>query len=550
VTANRYLARVLDHFAARGEAPFCRLIGERGEETLTWADLERLARRFIATYRAAGLRPGDTILIFLRHGAAQHGAFFGAMLGGLVPAFMPPPSPRQNPALYWRSHQLLLEQAPPAAIVADRATFGEMEAAGLRLGHARALSVEDLAHGRGEVAPPPGNAVALLQHSSGTTGLKKGVALSYDAILAQVESFAAALRLGADDVAVSWLPLYHDMGLIACLVAPAFAGATIVQIDTFVWLARPALLFEAIATHGGTLAWLPNFAFEHLVRVAGRRAAAFDLSRVRAFINCSEPCRAATFDRFLQVFAPAGIRADQLQCCYAMAETVFAVTQTKLGIAPRRLRFDPEKLGVGDRLSFVAQGGLQLLESGEPVAGADITIYDRERRPLGEGAVGEIGIRAPFLFTGYNHAPERTAKVLADGTYYSGDLGFLHQGHLYVLGRADDAIVVNGRNLYPHEIESVLGDVDGLKPGRNFAAGLFDERIGSETLILICEWSGDDGAADDLVARVTEIVASVFEVTPRHVRLVSNGWLAKTTSGKVSRNENLPRFMIEAASGV
>ena len=137
MAANRYLARLLDQFAARGETPFCRLIGERGEETLTWAELERLARRFIATYRAAGLRPGDPIFIFLRHGAAQYGAFFGAMLGGFVPAFMPPTSPRQNPALYWQSHRLLLARAPPAAIVADRDTFAEMAAVGLRFGLAR-----------------------------------------------------------------------------------------------------------------------------------------------------------------------------------------------------------------------------------------------------------------------------------------------------------------------------------------------------------------------------------------------------------------------------
>ena len=391
---------------------------------------------------------------------------------------------------------------------------------------------------------PPGDAMALLQHSSGTTGLKKGVALTYDAILAQIESYATALRLGADDVVVSWLPLYHDMGLIACLVAPAFAGTTIVQIDTFAWLARPTLLFEAIMAYRGTLVWLPNFAFEHLTRVAGRRAAEFDLSRVRAFIDCSEPCRAASFDRFLAAFAAAGIRPDQLQCCYAMAETVFAVTQTELGTAPRRLRVDASRLGFGDRLVLAEQDGTELLESGMPVAGVDATIYDRERRPLGEGVVGEIGIRAPFLFAGYRGDAARSATRLADGTYFSGDLGLLRHGHLYVLGRADDAIVVNGRNLYAHEIEAVLGGIDGLKPGRSFAVGHFDERIGSETLVLICERSSND-ADDDMVARIAETIVSVFEVTPRHVRLVPEGWLVKTTSGKISRHENLARFFAE-----
>src|SRR6185312_7401364 len=218
---NRFLSAIADRFESRDGDVFCRLIGDGGETALTWGQLGRDARRFAGACRAAGAPRGGAVLIFLRHGPALYGAFFGAMLGGFVPSFMPCLSPRQNPAIYWRSHQTLLDRSEPSAIVADRATFAEMEAAGLRLGAARRLIVEDLATAAAaDFDPPPETAIALLQHSSGTTGLKKGVALSYDAILRQIEAYRAALHVGGDDVIVSWLPLYHDMGLIACCVMP------------------------------------------------------------------------------------------------------------------------------------------------------------------------------------------------------------------------------------------------------------------------------------------------------------------------------------------
>jgi len=549
--SNHFLAMLADNFTSRRDGAFCHIIDNVGEMTLTWADLERGARRFTGLYSANGILPGGVVLIFLRHGPALYGAFFGAMLGGFVPSFMPCLSPRQNPAIYWRSHQTLLDRSEPSAIVADRATFAEMEAAGLRLGAARRLIVEDLATAAAaDFDPPPETAIALLQHSSGTTGLKKGVALSYDAILRQIESYRAALHVGGDDVIVSWLPLYHDMGLIACCVMPAILGVPVVHIDPFYWVARPRSLFDAIAAHRGTLAWLPNFAFEHLARVAGRDAASFDLSRVRAFVNCSEPCKPATFDRFRAAFAASGMRDAALQCCYAMAETVFAVTQTTPGAAPRRIRVASDSVARGQTPRLVDSGGVELIETGAPLDGVTITIRDDAGNTLPEGAVGEIAISAPFLFAGYDRDSARTAERLIDGVYFSRDLGFLRDGHLFVLGRADDLIIVNGRNLYAHDIEAAIGAIAGIKPGRCIAIGVFDEIAGSDVLIVVCERDG--AAARDPDAMIGDIVAavhSIFAVTPRRVHVVAEGWLVKTTSGKLSRNDNLARLAGKRTDG-
>lgn len=524
---------------------FCRLIGSEGETTLTWSELDVLARRFTAAYRNAALNPGDEILIFVRHQPELYGSFFGAMLGGFVPAYMSCTSPKQDPEIYWSSHQMLLDRTQPAAIVADRSTFEEMEEAHLDLASARRIVIDDLASTMGSYSLRPGGATALLQHSSGTTGLKKGIALSYDAILLQIESYARAISLGPQDVIVSWLPLYHDMGLIACCLMPAYFAVPIIHIDPFTWLARPELLLQALVAHRGTLAWLPNFAFEHMSMVGARRAADFDLSRVRAFVNCSEPCKSASFDRFAAAFADSGVRSDQLQCCYALAETVFAVSQTELGKLPRRVRVDAKTLDRGQVPRHVAvdEPGKELLEVGSPLVGLEVAIYDEQRRRLPNPTIGEIGIRGPFLFSGYNGDPERTAKRLVDGTCFSRDLGFILDGHIYVLGRIDDLIIINGRNLYAHDVEAAIGRIDGVKPGRSAAVGLFDARIGSERLVVVSERErGSMRSEYDIRRDIIRMVHSTFEVTPLRVHLVEEGELIKTTSGKISRTENLARF--------
>lgn len=548
---NAFTARLRSQFSTKPDAVFCHLIGGSGEVKMTWRDLHAQAQRFMASYRAANLVPGDEVLLFIRHRPELYGAFFGALLAGLVPSYMPCTSPRQDPAIYWSSHQELMDRTLPAAIVADRSTLSEMQGAGLKSGAAHHLLIDEMPRGAASAAAMAraGAETALLQHSSGTTGLKKGVALSYDAITRQIESYAAAIDACPSDVIVSWLPLYHDMGLIACCLLPAYLGIPVVHIDPFVWLARPELLFDALVTHSGTLTWLPNFAFDHMATVAARRAADYDLSRVRAFINCSEPCKPASFDRFASAFAVSGVRANQLQCCYAMAETVFAVSQTRLGKPVGRLRAEPRSLerGAMPRLVSPEEPGTRLLETGAVIGGIEVGVYDEDRQLLANPTVGEIGVRGSFLFSGYNKDPIRTGERLVDETYFTRDLGFVLHGRVYVLGRIDDLIIVNGRNLYAHEIEAVVSRIEGLKPGRSVAVPVFDRRAGSEALTIISERKRTSSRANTELRRdIMTTVYSTCEVTPSRIHIVEEGWLVKTTSGKISRSENLARLQAES----
>ncbi|MGI9170066.1 MAG: AMP-binding protein [Caulobacteraceae bacterium] len=546
---NRWQQAILGHFARAPGAVFCHQVGDGGETTLTWRDVEADCGAFGAAYRRAGLAPGDQALIFLRHTRELYGAFLGAMLTGVAPAFMPCTSPRQDPVLYWESHQALIGQIRPAAVVTDRPTLAEMRAAGLSLEGAAVVLIEDLCPAALSPRLVPESHIGLLQHSSGTTGLKKGVALSFRAIVEQIESYAGAIALSDGDAIVSWLPLYHDMGLIACLILPAYFAIPVTHIDPFHWIGRPDSLFDQIVRRKGTLAWLPNFAFEHLAGTVARRAGAWDLSGMRAFINCSEPCKPATFDRFAAAFAPAGVRPGQLQCCYAMAETVFAVAQTGPGDPPARVTVDPASLDRGRTPQPVAAGhGIELVETGAAIDGVSVSIHDEAGQPMNDGRIGEVVVTGRFLFSGYNRDGARTAERLRGEAYFSRDLGFLRDGRLFVLGRMDDLIIVNGRNLYAHEVEARIATVAELKPGRAVAVAWFDPKIGSETLVIMAERGGAAPRRDEEVRReVMGLVHSVFNVIPRAVELMDEGRLVKTSSGKVSRKENLARYLAAAS---
>jgi fatty-acyl-CoA synthase len=540
---NAFLEALRRNLETKADQIYCRQISAAGEVAITWRDLGAAMGRFGRAYRdLEQTGPSTQILIFLRHVPDLYGSFFGAMASGLTPAFLPCASPRQDPAIYWGSHRELLAKIKPLAIVTDSGVLAEMKSGGLNLEGVNVILADKVIAAPLIFVDSPESAIGLLQHSSGTTGLKKGVALSYQAIVSQLESYAASIGLVPDDLIASWLPLYHDMGLIACMIMPAYFGIPVIHIDPFWWVGRPASLFDVIARYRGTLCWLPNFAFEHLAATAGRKAGDYDLSTVRAFINCSEPVKAATFEKFAAAFAASGVVPHQLQCCYAMAETVFAVSQTEIGALPTQICVKPQTTEPG-QVPLLSDAGITLLETGTPISGMIVDTVDDERRPLPSGAVGEIRISGDFVFTAYNGDPETTADRLQDGYYYSRDIGFLRDGKLYVLGRADDLIIINGRNLYAHEVESTLAGICGLKPGRAVAIAVFDARVGSHALVILAEAMAEAEREQDIKNEIANRILSTFEVTPRAIELMREGQLIKTTSGKISRSENHKRYM-------
>lgn len=542
---NKFLSAVIRNFETKPDVVFCRFVRGETVEDLRWCDVESDAAAYLGTYRSRRLPEKALILIFLPHIRDVYGSFLGAMLGGFRPAFMPCPSPKQDARLYWSSHARLFARIRPAAVIADKATLAAMAENGLELRATATIAIEEIEPAAPDWAPPGEDDIAFLQHSSGTTGLKKGVQLTYRAIAAQLDSYKAALGQRDDDVAVSWLPLYHDMGLIACFMMPAYSAIQLVQLDPFDWLVRPSRLFEHIERWKGTHTWLPNFAFEHLATMAGRDAAKYQLGSMRAWIDCSEPCRPSSLDRFARAFASSGVGLDTLHCCYAMAETVFATTQTAPDRPAPRIWCDRSSLERGRAVVVDSPGPTtrELVACGTPIEGISVEIYDESRSPLPVDHVGEIGVSGRFLFDGYNEEPDRTRAQFDGKVYFTRDLGFIHKGQVYVLGRIDDLIIVNGRNIYAHEIEAILNDLAGLKPGRSVALPREDIRNGTQGIVIVAEILAQ--SPRDQAAIRSEILTRIFSVTgvmAKAVHLVDEGWLVKTTSGKVSRELNAQKI--------
>ncbi|HEY6548192.1 MAG TPA: AMP-binding protein, partial [Vicinamibacteria bacterium] len=480
--------------------------------------------------RAAGLwrlgvRPGDTV-VFAHLGELDTVcAFWGALVLGAVPSVFPTLTEKLDRGLYLESVAQMARQSNVTALVtAD--TFAPQ----LRpLVQCPVLSAGEL-EGQGADAPayaPTPGAVAFLQHSSGTTGLQKGVALSHEAVLNQLASCGDALGLRPDDVVVSWLPLYHDMGLIAGFLLPMVQGLPLVLMSPFDWVAHPALLLRALHEHAGTLVWLPNFAYHHCARrIRKRDSAGLDLSRVRSFINCSEPVHAESHALFLGRFAENGVHEGQLAVSYAMAENTFAVTQTPPGRPPRL-----------DHVTLAASPSRTAVSCGTPVAGTEVRVADEEGRPLAEREVGELLVRGDCLFAGYHGRPDLDRQAFREGWYRTGDMGYLAEGEVYVVGRKKDLIINGGKNVYPQDLEAIVNTVAGVHPGRAVAFGVYDEREGTEVVAVVAEVDETDpGRRHEIEQAVRQRLAQGASVTASHVTLVDDRWLIKTSSGKVARS--------------
>jgi fatty-acyl-CoA synthase len=533
--------------------------GELDEAVLHWAAI-------FQRFRPADGRPGSAVaVITVKHGLDAYAAFLGAMRVGLVACFIPRPSPKQDPDYYWASHREVFARIRPAFVLAH----GDLHD-NLRAVLDGSVPLVDADH---PPAPDPrplpelsavdGDEVpALLQHSSGTTGLKKGVVLTHGQLRRQVDAYAAALSMTRDDTVASWLPLYHDMGLITGFLMPLSLGSVLVAMDPFDWLVKPDLILSAIARFRAAFCWLPNFAFAHLGNTADDNAD-YDLSSVRAFVDCSEPCRADTLETFRARFSRHGLTPGAVTACYAMAETVFAVSQSAPGASPQILTVDADRLSMASEVRLLpdgTHGAARLVSCGRPLAGTSVRIVPiaNPRRSILTALrgsltkalspilqVGEIEVLSSSAFDGYHGDPAASAACMDGPWYKTGDLGFLHDGELYVSGRLKDLIIVNGRNFYAHDIEAVASSVPGVKPGRAVAFAVERMADGSDGAVVLAEPVIDGSDDRELARAVGRAVFDTLGLTLHQVVIRPPGMLIKTTSGKLCRKENGLRYKEE-----
>ena len=547
------------HAATDDGAEFLRLIGENeGDRVVSYGELVAEAERWAAFYAARGLGAGQRVIVVLPHSLDLYGAYVGALLGGVVPAMFAFPSPKFSEREYFRNVGTLISTAGGSMLV----TYPEL-AAKLdqrerdALGSAQ-LVTPDMVPASGASAPrtpatgPGPEDTAFLQYSSGTTGIKKGVAVSHRALLWQIDAYAEAIGAGPSDRIVSWLPLYHDMGLIACLFLPLLKRIRLVAMSPFHWVRTPSLWTDAVAEHRGTLSWLPNFAYSFLAaNVRGEALARADLSSLRGIVNCSEPIMASSHRAFLERFADRGATAAQLAVSYAMAENTFAVTSGGFSRPSATESVDSERFDREHRAQPVPEGSAgarMLVSSGRPLPEHELEIRGPDGQALAEREVGEITLRSPCLMSGYDHNPDASAEALRDGLYHTGDLGYLAGGELFVTGRARDLIIVGGRNVYPQDVEGVVEAIEGVVPGRVVAVGIPDPRLGTESLAVLAETRETNTATRErLRQEIHAAVAERTEVVPHVVRVLDHRSLLKSSSGKPARAANRERFLPKTA---
>ena len=531
------------------------LIGDDGaEETIGAARFLANAAAYAGVLRRAGIRPREIVILVMRHSKELLSAFWGALYLGAIPSIFPFLSEKLDRSIYMRHVRTLVAHCEARAVIAF-AEFKTDLAALLDGVDCQVFATDEIPGGSGTAGETPPHAatadtIALLQHSSGSTGLQKGVALSHRAILNQTRSYGRAVALSKDDVVVSWLPLYHDLGLIAGCIMPLVTGARLVLISPFHWVRDPKILIEAVHRHRGTLTWLPNFAYNHCaLTVRDGDLVDVDLSRWRV-VNCAEPVRLESHRLFLERFGRYGLKETGLAVAYAMAEATLSVTATPIGKSPHVDWVDTRALQEEQRaISSIpeAAGSTPMTSCGFPIEGAQVKILDGQRRPLPERRVGEIVVRSDCLFSGYYKRPDLDEKVLIDGWYLTGDMGYLANGQLYVSGRKSDLIIVGGKNIYPNDLEAVADGVPGIHPGRAVAFGVDDSRLGTEVAVMVCEVEGAADASDRrrIESELRRRIAQHTDVTLRDVRLVDGRWLIKTSSGKLARAANRDKYLRE-----
>ncbi len=527
------------------------------DRQVTYYELLCGASGYVQTYLHNNINPGEVVLLILQHGIDLLFAYYGAILHGAIPSIMPFLTEKLLPERYRADLAGLISISQPTAVVTYPAFENEIRSA-VKPGEGSVRSI--IISNQADTPRPPQfstfggfsrrvDDIALLQHSSGTTGLQKGVALSHQAVINQLNNYCQALQLRNSDVFVSWLPLYHDMGLIACWLMPILMGYPLVLMSPFDWIRAPHRLLQSVSKYKGTLSWLPNFAYNFCTqKIRDRDLEGVDLSSWRAISNCSEPMRWESHQTFFERFRTKGLRFESLCTCYAMAENVFAVTQGGVTSPVVFEDIDRDSLQIKKvaKLALDDQAKVRMMSAGKTIQNTHVRIIDSTSVNLQDRSVGEVAIKSDCMLTGYYHRLDATNKAFIDGWYLTGDYGYMVEGELYITGRKKDLIIVGGKNIYPQDLELLAYEVPGVHAGRASAFGLFNETTGTEDVIMVAEVDVDDPVqlqkiGDAIRAAVTRGSA----VALRHVHLVRHPWLVKTSSGKTARLANREKFIKE-----
>lgn len=523
---------------------------------ITYRALHQAATTVARTLRRRGLGHGHCVAIMLPTGLGYFATFLGVLLAGGVPVPLYPPVRLDRIAEYLERCAKILDNAQAQMLVTfDRAARVAELARDRVAAVEHVLSIDAILVPGVEPGDDTGSRVevlaedtALIQYTSGSTGDPKGVELTHANVMANIRAAAAGCELRAGDVLATWLPLYHDMGLIGGWLMPLYFGVPTVVMSPMAFLSRPERWLLALSEYRATASVAPNFAFDLCVkRIDDEVVSKLDLGHVRSVLNGSEPILRSTLDRFVERFAPAGFRREAIFCAYGLAENMVAVTFPPVLRAPRIDRIDRTAFEADGRAipSEHAEDALEFVGVGHAVPGHEVQVVDAHGAPVPERQQGTVWFRGPSSFKGYFRRPDATAEVQREeGWVDTGDLGYLADGELFITGRVKDLIIKGGRNYYPHEIEAAAAAVPGIRQGCVASFAVRDEEAGTEQIVVIAETREQEPLAREmLMGRVIESITTRVGVPPDRVVLVGPGAVPKTSSGKIRRRESRQLYL-------
>lgn len=533
------------HINAHAQRPHVYLWhSENFEEQLSYAELDDAARIVAQGLIDLGVAPGERVAIMLPTSLDFFRAFFGVIMAGAVPVPVYPPLRRAQVEDHLRRQAGILMNAEAVVLITDELTG--------RVGRFLYGMVKSLKGVRtvaeistsGRPVETPFQAVpsdtALIQYTSGSTGDPKGVLLSHANLLANIRAMGTVMEADSSDIFVSWLPLYHDMGLIGAWLGSLYYGVPAIIMSPLAFIADPARWLWAIHRHRATLSAAPNFAFELcLKRIADEDIEGLDLSSLRMVVNGAEPVSPSTIARFTGRFSKYGFAPTAMAPVYGLAESSVGLAfppPRRMPIVDRVERRALAEQGIARPAAADDPAALEIVACGQPLPGHQVRIVDDTGREAPERHEGRLEFKGPSVTRGYFRNPEKNKTLFQGDWADSGDLAYIFQGDVYLTGRVKDVIIRAGRNVYPHELEECAGGVAGVRKGCVAVIAGTQRETATEKLIVVAETRlTDPKALADLKTRILEASASILEIPPEEIVLVPPHAVPKTSSGKIRR---------------
>jgi 1-acyl-sn-glycerol-3-phosphate acyltransferase len=525
------------------------------EEAVSYRDLLDDALTVAAGLRERDLQPGQSVAIMLPTGREYFACFFGVLAAGGIPVPIYPPLRPAQIEEHLRRHARLLDNALAAILITVPAARGlgqllRAHIPGMRL----VVTADELRQASGSaqpaIAPHParGDDIALLQYTSGSTGHPKGVILTHANLLANIRAMGEFVRVTPDDAFVSWMPLYHDMGLIGAWLGSLYFGMPLVVMSPLTFLARPHRWLWAIHRHRATLSGAPNFGYELCLRRIDETAlAGLDLSSWRVAFNGAEQVSPDTLERFTARFVPHGFKSETFLPVYGLAESSVGLAFPPPGRGPLidRVRREPFLTrGRAEPAGPEEPGTLRFVSCGQPLPGHEVRVVDATGNEAGDREAGRLEFRGPSATSGYFRNPEATQALFHGDWLDSGDLAYIAGGDIFITGRVKDIIIRAGRNIYPHELEESIGNIPGIRRGCVAVFGVHDPATATERLVVLAETRETGLAARErLSAAVNAAATDLIGTPPEEVVLAPPHTVLKTSSGKVRRSATRDRYV-------